>query len=263
MTTRREIVKAGAGLAAILATGQAPAAIVRSMVAVRGAMFSGGGGGWKNPYVTDGLIAMWDGEWNAGGGVHDQSATVWKDLIGNVDLTLHGGCSWTDKSLTFNGSTGYAYTDVSQVAWANVSTLDCCLHFANQPSQCFVICPSFEEGNLAIMLNGYRLCGYMNPTYRRVPDATVVQDLNHVARTKVSGGSSPWYVDGQSVTCDNGNYWKADGSARTVFGAYHDGQSGFFNGTIRRVCAYSRVLTAAEIAANYAMDAARFNLPTA
>ena len=23
---------------------------------------------WKNPYVTDGLVAMWDGKWNAGGG---------------------------------------------------------------------------------------------------------------------------------------------------------------------------------------------------
>ena len=27
---------------------------------------------WTNPYVTDGLVAMWDGEWNAGGGVRSQ-----------------------------------------------------------------------------------------------------------------------------------------------------------------------------------------------
>ena len=40
-------------------------------------------GGWVNPYVPDGLVAMWDGEWNAGGGVHDPNATVWKDLSGN------------------------------------------------------------------------------------------------------------------------------------------------------------------------------------
>ena len=30
-------------------------------------------------YVQDGLIAMWDGVENAGWGVHDPNATVWKD----------------------------------------------------------------------------------------------------------------------------------------------------------------------------------------
>lgn len=40
---------------------------------------------WTNPYVTDGLIAMWDGEWNAGPGIHDPQASVWKDLIGDCD----------------------------------------------------------------------------------------------------------------------------------------------------------------------------------
>ena len=49
---------------------------------------------WVNPYVTDGLVAMWDGEWNAGGGVHDPNATVWKDLVGNRDATLTGDISW-------------------------------------------------------------------------------------------------------------------------------------------------------------------------
>ena len=40
---------------------------------------------WQNPYVTDGLIAMWDGKWNAEYGVHDAHATVWKDCVaGNI-----------------------------------------------------------------------------------------------------------------------------------------------------------------------------------
>lgn len=34
-------------------------------------------------YVQDGLISMWDGIENAGWGVHDPNATVWKDLSGN------------------------------------------------------------------------------------------------------------------------------------------------------------------------------------
>ena len=36
MTTRRNILKGGAGLAAILASGKAPAAFIKSMVAARG-----------------------------------------------------------------------------------------------------------------------------------------------------------------------------------------------------------------------------------
>ena len=39
-------------------------------------------------YVQDGLIAMWDGIENAGWGVHDPNATVWKDLVGSYDIQL-------------------------------------------------------------------------------------------------------------------------------------------------------------------------------
>ena len=45
-------------------------------------------GEWVNPYVTDGLVAMWDGEWNAGFGIHNPLAATIKDLIGTNDLIL-------------------------------------------------------------------------------------------------------------------------------------------------------------------------------
>ena len=80
MNTRREIVKAGVGLAAIIAAGKAPASVVKSMIGMRNLMIAGGGG-WQNPYVTDGLVAMWDGEWNAGPGAHDASSQYISSLI--------------------------------------------------------------------------------------------------------------------------------------------------------------------------------------
>lgn len=44
---------------------------------------------WTNPYVTDGLVAMWDGEWNIGGGMHDDNAPTWIDISGNgYDLSI-------------------------------------------------------------------------------------------------------------------------------------------------------------------------------
>jgi len=51
---------------------------------------------WHNPYVTDGLVAMWDGEWNAGPGVHDANATTWKELISGTD------CAYSDANGTPN-----------------------------------------------------------------------------------------------------------------------------------------------------------------
>lgn len=42
---------------------------------------------WTNPYVTDGLIAMWDAIWNAGPDVHDPNATTWKNLVENSSFS--------------------------------------------------------------------------------------------------------------------------------------------------------------------------------
>ena len=54
------------------------------MIAARNSFLMGGGSSTPTArdYVQDGLIAMWDGIENAGWGVHDAAATVWKDLSG-------------------------------------------------------------------------------------------------------------------------------------------------------------------------------------
>ena len=86
MVTRRGFISSGVAAACIgnVALGKP----VRSALGGRDRE----GSSWSNPYVTDGLIAMWDGEWNAGGGVHDAAAATWKDLSGNgFDLTVDQG----------------------------------------------------------------------------------------------------------------------------------------------------------------------------
>lgn len=63
-------------------------------------------------YVQDGLIAMWDGIENAGWGVHDPNATVWKDLGPNgFDLTIKNSyAAFDENALSFDckDSTDYA-----------------------------------------------------------------------------------------------------------------------------------------------------------
>ena len=55
-------------------------------------------------YVQDGLIACWDGIENAGTGVHDGSATVWKDVVGGYEFALTG-VTVDDDRMTFAGTT--------------------------------------------------------------------------------------------------------------------------------------------------------------
>lgn len=50
-------------------------------------------------YVAEGLVAQWDGIENAGRGVHDASATTWKDLVGSHDIT--------SDQLSFTASCGH------------------------------------------------------------------------------------------------------------------------------------------------------------
>ena len=55
-------------------------------------------------YVSSGLVAQWDGIENAGRGVHSDSPTVWKDLVGSNDITLPAWVSATAKGMDSVGS---------------------------------------------------------------------------------------------------------------------------------------------------------------
>ena len=52
-----------------------------------------------NPYVTSGLVAMWDAEWNAGFNAHDPESPVWVDLVGNNHMVLNPASTWGDQCL--------------------------------------------------------------------------------------------------------------------------------------------------------------------
>ena len=62
-------------------------------------------------YVQDGLVTQWDGIDNAGTGTHNPNATFWKDLAGNLDLTLTENGSWTNgNALSVNSAAAYGST---------------------------------------------------------------------------------------------------------------------------------------------------------
>lgn len=61
-------------------------------------------GSKRNPYVTKGLVAMWDGEWNAGLGKHNAKALKWKDIVGKSDCDPVGAPKFSGNSVELDGN---------------------------------------------------------------------------------------------------------------------------------------------------------------
>ena len=76
-------------------------------------------------YIQDGLVAMWDGIENAGWGLHDPNATVWKDLVGGSEDSIVGTIGthykWDSNSLVRNiENKGYFISDKTALLQDNV-----------------------------------------------------------------------------------------------------------------------------------------------
>lgn len=219
-------------------------------------------------YVQDGLIAMWDGIENAGWGVHDAAATTWKDLIGNRDLGLYNA-NFSENALSRAArAVGYlAFANQDPTAWVVQSVEFCCdLHYQNYIIP-FSVATSDGRGRWSRYVSartydgaGLQVFGantsvkFQNPFARNVY-GTVCFQWDVSAGTTISA-----YFDGsaltESATLPDGAGWPAtDAIALGSNSAYN------VDGSIYSVRCYSRALTAAEIAANYAVDKERFNLP--
>ena len=60
-------------------------------------------------YIQNGLIAHWDGIENAGYGLHDDNALIWKDLIGQLDLQCNRKPIWTTNEVVISSWNTYFY----------------------------------------------------------------------------------------------------------------------------------------------------------
>lgn len=230
------------------------------LIGMRNAMLAGGGLSAKS-YVQDGLVAMWDGEWNAGG-VHDPNATKWVDLVGGVELSKYGTPTINTDSYSFDGSSAmYKSQSFGEIDhWEIVCALMVSSVTANSDPEIMRLNGTWQQ-------KCYTWNGMCPGIGFGIP---------------MEGGASPVSNEQGAV----GKRWSlAWSSAITPQKVYRNGvQAATWNatfvqettssiiigagGTLYRpskseVCCvrlYSRALTAAEVAANYAIDKARFNL---
>ena len=231
----------------------------KQMVGVRGITASGGIG-WRNPYITDGLVAMWDGEWPDGvSGKTSQTATEWVDIIGgsvygrgtNIIYDPISKCFDTNKIGLSDAARFYHDT----IYAANGSTLE------------VVIAGTFSTGNYRTMITYY---GYsviviglsgtgirINPAGSSVTKTGIPLNTPfHFATTLISGnGNNKLYYNGEFVSAGN-----TPNVQTSNYSAAPDQSANNVSGRIYAVRVYSRALTAEEIAANYAVDKERFGL---
>ncbi len=227
-------------------------------------------------YVQDGLIAQWDGIDNAGVGFHDPGAKVWKDLAGNYDLTLlpKGAWSGDGRSLTVYGAS--AVCSNSLPAYKTIEVV----YKMKKPGGRLLFCSGGTS-----QVSDFRFIvfnrdgetsgttGYFSGAWK-VPAPHVVWASFDPAAVRSMAAT---YNNGEAYA-DNGNVAavyadgvaRDDGSADTSWGL-GDGhimigdraEAGAYPwfGEVYTIRVYSRALSAEEIAANHAIDEARFYAP--
>ena len=240
------------------------------LVAARASFFISRAKRWTNPYVTDGLIAMWDAEWNAGPGVHDPNATTWKDLVGGVEAHASASsamfsfaqnvcqCNLSSISAGFGVLVAYLLGDVG----LSVRQIDVVYSSSTSTSAIAPVCLSGVSSRQFLCANVSGLIGQVG--YSQYGATSVSRTQLHAYSVVLTGGwpiLSAAYADGQSLIISGYQ------TAITQYQPYSQGRIylGFKSGgndvlNLANVRLYSRARTAAEIAANYAVDKARFNL---
>ena len=229
---------------------------------------------WKNPYVTDGLVAMWDGEWNAGGGVHT-TERVCKNLVSdNYHGTVGSGVEIGNNYFGFNGVRNINNSIQLGNSWFGKPehlTCEVCLvsdGAGDQSQQCAFGGTEGGDSGISYFSNNIQCRG----SYTSGAAATTRFDLGYSwlgtsqAQTlSLSIGAEGCFVCKNGVIVANkiGGTVDWTKTVRQCFigcdafnpTEYH------LNGKVYSVRFYSRAFTTSEIAANYAIDRARFGLP--
>ena len=214
-------------------------------------------------YVQDGLIACWDGIENAGAGVHDGSATVWKDVKGGYEFCLTGVTVDADR-MTFAGNdSSYGMLSsndtVSTFVAAKNGTLEI-VYAARTAPGTQVMLQSSNSSGMAFGMNGSSALlpntsssNASRPKYTFSSGTTT----NSVAVRYSAGVSASAIANGVALSSPTGSDYWWNPEWETYIGV-RSNKKAFFPGSIYCIRLYSRQLTDAEIAANQDVDKLRF-----
>lgn len=244
---------------------------------------------WKNPYITDGLVAMWDGEWNAGGGVHDDEHIITNLVSGVQTMIPNLGYTINGNSIISAVSYSFLFNDILPITGKTEFTLEsvgCC---ESKPTIASNTSGSFSVRGIGLLfmwrkdinsnsgVTGIVGCGVYRQSDGRIhyygaPSNVVVANQEVDAEVfgvmhsrsavfSIAGNSAPLlYRDGHA---NDGTNTMSYTDAVVTTNLYRVSTPSASSCAVRwaNLRVYYRALTADEIAHNYAIDRARFNLP--
>ena len=212
--------------------------------------------GWDNPYVSKGLVAMWDAEWNVGYGEHDAESDVWVDLVGNNHMLLNPASTWGENCLVNAPNTKGA---VGQY-WANGAvTIECVMRikgFYKYYSTPFVVYNKYSDVTYRGIGKRYEhLTNGVKYYYKQFlfSSTDVFQTSMYL---KELWNDCKSYIDSEKKSMD-----KITQSIHTIDENAVYVNAGQFEVEYYTIRLYDRELTDAERMHNYEVDRFRFNLP--
>ena len=226
---------------------------------------------WKNPYqpADNSLTMMFDAEWNVGGGVHDPSDRTWLDIVGGKTIALPSATQVLDNKMVFTqAASSSAISYDSDIPAYSVFHTFRMLNQDQASQQIFQLLSSGTSASIGSFswnsntpLRVFRSVNWRTITLQ---DYDAPCQIGIVYSTK-KDSSSPdaifaVYLNGSQVYKLVGPSWYF-GYDFELSGKYYIGAATNRPQDVYNIRLYSRALTADEIAANYAIDKARFGLP--
>jgi len=227
----------------------------RGIDAGKGLSFSETSSG-GNPYVTSGLVAMWDAEWNVGFGVHDPESPIWKDLAGEHDAIVESG------GFAADGFCGVSYAPNPRLTSCTVEVV---LSFITGGNFYPFDCRNTAEGSgfgiwqWTDTSNGSRMRWWVGRGNGSFWQTGFIATPSGTRFSYAFVGDG---VSGEKAVYLNGARTQVSGGQRGfLYGESNLLKIGHERANVISVRIYDRVLSAGEIAYNYSVDAERFRLP--
>ena len=222
------------------------------MEAVRNGAWAKAGGGWTNPYVADGLVAMWDGKANPPNDV------IWPDVSGNgYDMQLIGKYLLGTNYVELDGI-NHIYGVVNDFNLSIPTTQE----FAVNIESAIAYSDYIGNGNGAITGQSEPIGWY----YGFGRDMSFNKAGSYGVDFQFSVTSKDGLVNLYTYGIVRGNGYQASlprsNYSNPIYIFRRNGTLNYgIKGRIYCIRIYDRILSSQEIAANYAIDKARFNLP--
>ena len=214
-------------------------------------------------YVTDGLVARWDGIDNTANG-HDSSATTWKDLVGSYDIAVPSdSATWDPDGLVLTGT--QARNVKSSSVWSPMDNTTIEIVFTPTESSTSVVA-TFDMHNSGAYSKGIDIysdntigfVGQSSTTYSNAESS--LTNIKHVACLYNGDSVAKALVNGVALELSANTHSLRHNVSYIMVGNSDSGTNYLFNGKIRAIRVYNRQLTDAELAQNLSAGRDRFSL---